>query len=125
MDTNRYSLDDNPTVFGKILRKEIPADIVYEDERILAFRDINPQTKVHILVIPKEHMTCLRCAETADADLLSYMMLKTQDIAREQGILDAGYRVLTNAGESAGQSVPHLHLHILGGEQLGPNLSGK
>ena len=118
MDATRYSVSDNPTIFGKILRKEIPAEIVYEDDKVLAFKDIAPKAAVHVLMIPKAHMACLRCAEAADADLLAHMLLKVNEVARLTGIEQSGYRVLTNAGPNSGQEVPHLHLHILGGEKL-------
>ncbi len=116
--------ENNTTLFGKILRKEIPADIVYEDDQILAFKDIAPKAAVHVLVIPKKHLACLRCATAKDGALLAHMMLKITEIADIMGIKDSGYRVITNAGEQSGQEVPHLHFHILGGEQLGGNLSG-
>ncbi|MAA74300.1 MAG: histidine triad nucleotide-binding protein [Salinisphaeraceae bacterium] len=106
------------TIFSKIINREMDADIVYEDDDCLAFRDINPQAPVHILLIPKKPIERLATADSADADLLGHMMLKAGDIARDQGCGDA-FRLVTNSGEGAGQSVFHLHFHILGGRALG------
>lgn len=105
------------TIFSKIIRKEIPADIVYEDDQALAFRDIAPQAPVHFLVIPKAPLVKLGDAEDADAALLGHLMLVARRVARDAGIGDA-FRVVTNSGEAAGQSVFHLHLHVLGGRPL-------
>ncbi len=123
MQAPRYDTLDNPTVFGKILRGEIPADVVYEDDKMMAFHDIAPKAPVHVVVIPKQHMQCLRCAEAADAGLLGHMMTKIPEIARKAGVEEGGYRVITNAGPDSGQEVPHLHFHILGGTKLGPLLN--
>ncbi|MEN9265902.1 MAG: histidine triad nucleotide-binding protein [Thermostichales cyanobacterium BF4_bins_65] len=101
------------TIFGKIIRREIPADIVYEDELVLAFRDINPQAPVHILVIPKKPIPQLSQASDADQGLLGHWLLKARQIAQEQGL--EGYRIVINNGADGGQTVYHLHLHILGG----------
>ncbi len=105
------------TIFSKIIRKEIPADIVYEDDQALAFRDIAPQAPVHFLVIPKAPLVSLGDAEDADAALLGHLMLVARRVAQDAGIGDA-FRVVTNSGEAAGQSVFHLHLHVLGGRPL-------
>ena len=105
------------TIFGKIIRKEIPADIIYEDELCLAFRDINPQAPTHILVIPKK--TIPRLADTTDQDkeLLGHMLLTVKSIAEKEG-LSNGYRVVINTDEDGGQTVFHLHMHLLGGRSL-------
>ena len=105
------------TLFGKIIRREIPADIVYEDELCLAFRDINPQAPVHVLVIPKKEIDRLSGATAEDQALLGHMMLAAGKIARQLGVGDA-FRLVVNNGEEAGQSVFHLHLHILAGRKL-------
>ena len=105
------------TLFGKIIRREIPADIVYEDEFCLAFRDINPQAPVHVLLIPKKEIDRLSGATAEDQALLGHMMLAAGKIARELGVGDA-FRLVVNNGEAAGQSVFHLHLHILAGRKL-------
>ena len=106
------------TIFGKIIRKEIPADIVYEDERVVAFNDISPQAPTHILVIPKKPIAKLAEASTQDAELLGHMMLKAKDIAADAGLAEGGYRLVINNGANAGQTVFHLHIHILGGRSF-------
>lgn len=106
------------TIFGKIIRKEVPATIVYEDEHVLAFRDIAPVAPVHIVVIPKKPIRSIADASADDAELLGRLLLAAAEIARREGLFDSGYRVVTNTGRDAGQSVFHLHLHILGGRAL-------
>lgn len=105
------------TIFARILRGEIPADVVHETDRALAFRDIQPQAPVHVLVIPKRGIASLGEAEEGDADLLGHLMTVAAEVARKEGIGDA-FRVVTNSGAGAGQSVFHLHLHVLGGRPL-------
>jgi histidine triad (HIT) family protein len=105
------------TIFGKVIRREIPADIVYEDELCLAFRDINPQAPTHVLVIPKKEIDMLSNARAEDQALLGHMVLTACKIARQLGVGDA-FRLVINNGAEAGQSVFHLHLHILGGRKL-------
>lgn len=106
------------TVFHKIIRREIPATIVFEDERVIAFRDINPVAPVHILVVPKKTIPSLREASPEDGDLLGYLFLTASQIARDEGISESGYRVVVNSGEHGGQSVFQLHLHLLGGRDF-------
>ena len=105
------------TIFGKIINREIPADIVYEDERCLAFRDVNPQAPTHILVVPKSPIAKLSDAESNQQELLGYLLLKLKEIAEQEDISD--YRVVINNGAAAGQSVFHLHLHLLAGREFG------
>jgi histidine triad (HIT) family protein len=105
------------TIFGKIIRREIPADIVYEDDLCLAFRDINPQAPVHVLLIPKKEIDRVGNAKTEDQALLGHMMLAAAKIARQLGVGDS-FRLVVNNGADAGQTVFHLHLHILGGRML-------
>ena len=105
------------TIFAKIIRREIPADIVYEDDRCLAFRDVNPQAPVHILVIPKQPIARLIDAVDDDEALLGHLLLTANKVAAEQGIGDA-FRVAINNGAGVGQSVFHLHLHVLGGRSF-------
>lgn len=107
-------------IFCKIAQGELPSTKVYEDEELLAFKDINPVAPVHILVIPKKHIASLATIEAQDADMLGRMMLTIRDIATEQGLDENGYRVLSNHGPDSGQIVDHLHYHILGGRKLGP-----
>ena len=105
------------TIFAKIIRREIPADIVYEDELCLAFRDVNPQAPVHVLVIPKQPMARLVDAAADDQALLGHLMLAANKVATDQGIGDA-FRLVVNNGAGVGQSVFHLHLHVLGGRSF-------
>ena len=105
------------TLFGKIIRREIPADIVYEDELCLAFRDINPQAPIHVLVIPKKEITKLSDAGAEDQALLGHLVLAAGKIASSLGVSDA-FRLVVNNGADAGQSVFHLHLHLLAGRKL-------
>lgn len=104
-------------IFCGIAQKEIPSDTVYEDDRIIAFRDLDPQAPVHVLVIPKKHITSLDTVTEEDQDLLGYILLKIHEIAADQGI-ENGYRVVINNGEDAFQTVKHLHFHILGKRKL-------
>lgn len=105
------------TIFGKVIRREIPADIVYEDEHCLAFRDINPQAPTHVLLIPKKEIAKLSDAAAEDQAILGHLLLAAAKIARELGVADA-FRLVVNNGAEAGQSVFHLHLHILAGRTL-------
>lgn len=105
------------TLFKKIIDREIPADIVYEDEQCLAFRDVNPQAPTHVLLIPKKEIPRLADATAEDEALLGHLMLAAGKIARELGTGEA-FRLVVNNGAAAGQSVFHLHLHILGGRKL-------
>lgn len=105
------------TIFGKIIRKEIPADIVYEDDKCLAFRDISPQAPVHILVIPKKPIVRLSEATSEDHALMGHLLLIAKRVADQVG-LSNGYRVVINNGMDGGQTVDHLHLHILGGRPM-------
>lgn len=105
------------TIFSKIIKREIPADIVYEDELCLAFRDVAPQAPMHILLIPKEPIAQLNEAQTEHQALLGHLLLTAPKIAAQEGCGEA-FRLVNNCGEKAGQSVFHLHLHILGGRDL-------
>jgi histidine triad (HIT) family protein len=105
------------TIFSRIINREIPADIVYEDDECLAFKDINPQAPMHILIIPKKSVARLADAEKDDQRMLGHLMLKASEIAEQQGYGDA-FRLVVNNGAGAGQAVFHLHLHILGGRPL-------
>jgi histidine triad (HIT) family protein len=105
------------TLFGKIIRRELPAEIVYEDEWCLAFRDINPQAPTHVLLVPKKEIDKLSSATPEDQSLLGHMMLAAGTVARTLGVGDT-FRLVVNNGAEAGQTVFHLHLHILAGRKL-------
>lgn len=106
------------TIFTQIINREIPADIVYEDEFCLAFRDINPQAPVHVLLIPKKEIVSMATVETEDQAVLGYLMVKASEIASMLGLSEGGYRLVVNTNLDAGQSVFHLHMHILGGRKF-------
>ena len=105
------------TIFSKIIRREIPAEIVYEDDLAIAFKDINPQAPQHIIVIPKQPIAQLADAEPKDQAILGHLLLTAKRVAQEAG-LNNGYRVVINSGSDGGQTVYHLHLHILGGREM-------
>ena len=106
------------TLFEKIIAREIPADIVYEDDLVLAFNDINPQAPVHVLVIPKKPIPRIAEAEPEDHQVLGHLLLKAREIAADLGLHETGFRLVINNGKDGGESVPHLHLHILGGRAM-------
>lgn len=106
------------TIFTKIINKEIPANIVYEDNDVLAFRDISPQAPEHILVIPKKEIPTVNDIEEADAALVGKLFLTAKKIAKELGFDEKGYRLVMNCNEDGGQTVNHIHMHILAGRQL-------
>ncbi|VEL28026.1 unnamed protein product [Protopolystoma xenopodis] len=105
------------TIFGRIVRKEIPADIIYEDDTCLAFNDVNPQAPVHFLVIPKKPISMLGTAQSDDIEILGRLLLVAKTLANER-LAERGYRVVINNGKDGAQSVYHLHLHVLGGRQM-------
>ena len=105
------------TIFGKIIRKEIPAKIVFENENVLAFHDVSPQAPTHILIIPKKPLSDIGAATAGDKELIGELMLTAAAIAKEQG-LENGFRIVANTGADGGQTVFHLHLHLLGGRRL-------
>jgi len=106
------------TIFKKIIDGDIPADKVYETDNILAFRDINPQAPVHILIIPKKEIDRISNASNSDTPILGEMMEAARRVAVSEGIADSGYRLVMNCGENGGQEVEHMHLHLLGGRKL-------
>lgn len=105
-------------IFCKIINKEMPADIIYQDDKVMAFKDIKPVAPVHLLIIPKKHISLADDLELKDREIIGKMFLVAQKIAREQGVSETGYRLVINVGKDAGQTVAHLHLHLLGGEKL-------
>jgi histidine triad (HIT) family protein len=105
-----------PCLFCRILRNEVPARLVFENADCIAFRDINPQAPVHVLVIPRQHVASLNL--TTDATLIGKLSLTAVEIAKREGVAESGYRIVVNTNSDAGQSVPHLHLHLLGGRPL-------
>ncbi len=106
------------TLFQKIADKEIPCDLVYEDDYCIAFRDIAPAAPTHILLVPRKPIPSIECSSAEDAELMAHLMLKVGEIAREQGMVEAGFRTVINSGSDGGQTVPHLHIHLLAGRGL-------
>ena len=106
------------TLFEKIIAREIPADIVYEDDLVLAFHDINPKAPTHVLIIPKKPIPRIAEAAPEDHQVLGHLLLKAREIAGELGLHEKGFRLVFNNGPDAGETVPHLHLHILGGRTM-------
>ncbi len=105
-------------LFCSIAAGELDSEIVYEDDRCLAFRDINPQAPTHILVIPRKHIEGLATAESEDQDLLGHLLLTAASVAEDEGIADSGYRTVINWGRDGGMEVSHLHVHVLGGRAM-------
>lgn len=106
------------TIFSKIINKEIPAQIVYEDDQCLAFRDINPQAPVHILLIPKREIPTMNDVKESDQSTLGYLLVKAPEIAKKEGVAENGYRLVINTNAHAGQTVSHIHVHIMGGRPM-------
>lgn len=106
------------TIFSKIINHELPADIVYEDDEIIAFRDINPQAPVHVLIVPKVDIATVNDIKPEQAELIGKMVLTAQQIAADEGIAENGYRLVINCNRHGCQEVFHLHLHLIGGRQL-------
>jgi histidine triad (HIT) family protein len=109
-------------IFCHIVAGKIPSEIVYQDEELIAFRDINPQAPTHLLIIPKKHITSLADLSQAELPLIESMVAVAHKLARQEGITETGYRLVVNYGEWGGQVVPHLHMHLLGGKKLSDKL---
>lgn len=106
------------TLFEKIIAREIPATIVYEDDLVLAFRDIKPQAPTHIVIVPKKPIPRIAEATADDHKVLGHLLLKASEVAEKLGLKQAGYRLVINSGSDGGETVPHLHCHIIGGRQM-------
>jgi histidine triad (HIT) family protein len=107
------------TIFSKIIAREIPARIAYEDDLCLAFHDVNPQAPTHILVVPKKEIARIGEATADDEPLLGHLLFTAQKVAQQEGLANTGFRIVINNGRDGGETVPHLHLHVLGGRALG------
>ncbi len=114
-----------PTIFSKIIAGELPGDIVYRDDQVTAFRDIQPQAPVHILIVPNKEIATVNDVEEADEQLIGRMVTAARRIAAQEGVAEKGYRLLINCNRDAGQEVFHLHMHLFGGRPLGPMLAKK
>lgn len=111
-------MTEHDCLFCKILAGDIPADVVHESDTALAFRDINPQAPTHVVIIPKRHIATINDIDTGDQDVVGGLFTVARLIAKQEGLADRGYRVVMNCNEEAGQSVFHIHLHLLGGRQM-------
>lgn len=111
-----------PTIFTKIIKKEIPGDIVYQDDLVTAFRDIRPQAPVHILIVPNKEIPTVNDIAPEDEPLIGHMFTVAKKLATQEGVAESGYRLLINCNRDANQEVFHLHMHLFGGRQLGPML---
>ncbi len=109
-------------IFCKIIKKEIPSTIVYEDDSVIAFNDVNPAAPIHILVVPKKHIATLLDVTEEDKELIAHIYEVINQIARERGFAENGFRVITNCGRDSGQEVMHIHFHVLGGKKLGDKI---
>ena len=109
-------------IFCKIVGGEIPAEVLYRDEQVIVIRDINPQAPTHLLVLPTTHLASIREIQAENASLAGHMTVVANDMARREGVFDKGYRLTINCGEEGGQTVGHLHMHVLGGRQLSGQL---
>lgn len=105
-------------IFCKIVDKELPSRIIYEDNKFIAFKDVNPKAPVHLLIIPKKHIPSVNHIKSRDVGLIGEIILIAQKIAKKEGVSKSGYRLIFNIGKNAGQTVDHLHLHLLGGKKL-------
>jgi len=114
-----------PTIFSKIIAKEIPASIVYQDEWVTAFKDINPSAPVHILIVPNVEIASTNDVLPEHEQMLGHLFTVAKQVAKEQGVAESGYRLIVNNGSDSGQEVPHLHVHLIGGRKLGPMVQKK
>jgi len=112
------------TLFSKIIKKEIPAEILFQDDRVTAFRDINPQAPTHILIIPNKIIPTVNDIDDSDEALIGHLFIVARNLAKQEGISDDGYRLLVNCGNHGHQEVYHLHMHLIGGKPLGRMLKG-
>jgi histidine triad (HIT) family protein len=111
-------MSEERCIFCRIARGEVPATLVHEDDEIVAFRDVDPKAPTHILIIPRRHVVSVAAMDDADRDLAGQLLLAARDIAQSEGLTASGFRVVTNTGPDAGQSVDHLHIHVLGGRAM-------
>ena len=119
--TNSQPVEE--TLFSKIIRKELPSDMLYQDELVTAFRDISPQLPTHVLIVPNRHIPTVDDVTAEDEAALGRMLSVARKIARDEGVSDDGYRLIINCREHGRQEVPHIHMHLLGGRDVGPMLT--
>lgn len=105
-------------IFCKIIKKQIPCKMLYEDEKVIGFKDISPQAPVHVVIVPKKHISDLNCLNKDESEIIGHIFIVAKEIAKTLGIAESGYRVVSNCGEQGGQTVQHIHFHLLGGRML-------
>ena len=121
-ETRQYSTVKMDCIFCQIVAGKVPSEILYQDEKVVAFRDINPQSPTHLIIIPKKHIPSPAHLSEAESPLIGHMVKVANQLAKKEGIAEKGYRLAINCGEQGGQLVPHLHMHLLGGRKLSDRL---
>ncbi len=111
-------MEKEDCIFCKIIKKQIPCEIVYEDDKVIGFKDINPQAPLHIVIVPREHIDDLNSLKQEQGEIIGHIFIVAKEIAKTLDVADSGYRVVTNCGEQGGQTVQHIHFHLLGGRRL-------
>ncbi|MGH4050987.1 MAG: histidine triad nucleotide-binding protein [Clostridium sp.] len=111
-------MEKDECIFCKIIKKQIPSDIVYEDDKVIGFKDISPEAPVHVVIIPKKHIADLNCLEKYESEIIGHIFMVARQIAKTLGVAEDGYRIVNNCGRQGGQTVGHLHFHLLGGRML-------
>jgi len=111
-------MENEECIFCKIIKKQIPCETIYEDDKVIGFMDISPEAPVHVVIIPKQHIDNLNCLKEEESEIIGHIFIVAKKIAKTLEIAQSGYRIVTNCGEDGGQSVQHLHFHLLGGRML-------
>ena len=111
-------MEKEECIFCKIIKKQIPCDIVYEDDKVIGFKDISPEAPVHVVIIPKQHIADLNSLKQDEAEIIGHIFIVAKEIAKTLGVAENGYRIVSNCGKQGGQTVDHLHFHLLGGRML-------
>jgi len=111
-------VEKNDCIFCKIIKKQIPCEMLYEDDKVIVFKDISPQAPVHVVIVPKQHISDLNCLEQENSDIVGHIFMVAKKVVKTLDIAEPGYRIVMNCGEQGGQSVQHIHFHLLGGRML-------
>ena len=111
-------MEKDDCIFCKIIKKQIPCEMIYEDDKVIGFKDISPQAPIHVVIIPRAHFDDLNCLNEGQSEIIGHIFIVAKEIARTLGIAESGYRIVSNCGEQGGQTVQHIHFHLLGGRML-------
>ncbi len=111
-------MEKEDCIFCKIIKKQIPCDLVYEDDKVIAFNDISPQAPIHVIIIPRQHIEDLNSIKQESSEVIGHIFMVVREIAKKLGVAENGYRIVSNCGEQGGQTVQHIHFHLLGGRML-------